>query len=61
MTLTCSKSVRGNAISTARIITGRSMLGSSMLCAVTIEGKKGKWMKPAEIEKPRWASACNVV
>jgi len=31
--------VRGSAISMPRIILGRSMLGSSRLCSLTIEGR----------------------
>jgi hypothetical protein len=52
---------RGRAISMARAAIDKSMLGSSSLCAVTIDGRNGKWMKPTRIVRPRRASAWSVV
>ncbi len=53
--------MRDRTISTARVIIATSMLGSSRLCAATIEGRNGRWMKPVGIASARSSRAWSVV
>ncbi len=50
-----------SAISAARSMSGKSMLGCSRPEPVTIEGRSGTWMKPTRGARERERTAWSVV